>query len=126
MKELVTVLSFLVFLGLFCSCQREEPTEQNQTKNPLVGTIWKASYNGDALVIEFTSENDFRNYTEDSNGNLKQFGLDYGNYSISGNRISFSNHTSTNRFDFAIVNGDIMELHYYYNPNFTRNYKKTR
>lgn len=90
---------------VFASCSK--------TDESLSGTKWVAAYlNNSTLVIEFTSDTQFQEYMADQNGNVASTGVDYGIYTCSKDTIRFITHTSTSPFDFATINGNILNLTY--------------
>ena len=108
MKRLLNLSMMLLIMAMFfmfTACSKKEET--------LSGTKWVAAYlSNSTLVIEFTSDTQFQEYMADQNGNVASTGVDYGTYFYSKDFVKFITHTSTSPFDFATINGNILDLTY--------------
>lgn len=112
MKKIkLLLLGCLFALLLIPSCTiNEEPSEQQN--NPVSNTKWAAMYKEYTLWIEFTSNSAFLEFMGDANGNPASTGVHYGTYSYANGKITFLTHDSTSAFDYATVNGSMLELVY--------------
>lgn len=102
-------------MGL-ASCEKQQPSDDNQN-NPYNGTKWSYATSGGKEVLHFTSETNVTFYKADVNGNFKATRAT-GEYSYSGNNISFSNMVEHDGVDYiyenATVSGTTMTLKYYW------------
>lgn len=110
MKKLLMFITAIVMLA---GCQKDDSTS-------LVGTKWTYEFNNSPYVLEFTSENDVRNYEVDNNYNFKA-SLTEGNYNYDSGKITFSGNIGVidaaliilyyrYYFKSATIRGDVMEL----------------
>lgn len=90
----------------------------NNDKNAMIGTTWRASYVKELFVIEFEDDSRVSGFRADANGNIKG-SVYYGTYSFTGNNIVFNDFQIVNfyRFHFTdgIVSGNNMTLNYWWN-----------
>lgn len=110
MKKLAIIFAAIAVL---VGCQKDDSTS-------LVGTKWTYEFNNSPYVLEFTSENDVRNYEVDNNYNFKA-SLTEGNYNYDSGKITFSGNIGVidaaliilyyrYYFKSATIRGDVMEL----------------
>ncbi len=106
MKKLFLILALTVFSSFaFVSCEYEEDNE-------MVDTVWSAPFGNDILWIEFTSNNQFEDYTTDPRGNYIHEDDGYGTYDYNPDYVTFITHNSPFPFDFAKVEGNEMTVVY--------------
>ena len=84
--------------GLITSCSKS---------NDLVGTKWTVTYMSTKYIVEFTSETDVVSYEADANNNYVNY-LHEDTYSVSGNRVTFTD----NKLFFMDLVG--ISIAYYY------------
>lgn len=106
MKKLFIIFALIAFSSFaFVSCDYEE-------ENEFEDTVWSAPFGENTLWIEFTSDNQFEDYTTDSRGNFLPEYDGYGTYAYGHDYVTFITHNSPFPFDFAKVEGNEMMVFY--------------
>lgn len=116
MKKLSKCLMLIALLAM-ASCSKGDAAKLN-------GTTWAAAYYEYALWIKFTSEKNFMEYMGDTFGNPYETGVQYGTYSVKGDKITFDTHDSTSPFDYAYLKNDGTVMDLTYKSGLTRTFVK--
>ena len=110
---LTALLAVFGCLLVSCDTTNEEVSQNPEIpQNPLIGTTWAASSTSFTFWIKFTSETDFLEYMGDIDGNPSSSGIETGTYFFSNGKVYFLTHNSTSKFDYAIINGEMLMLTY--------------